>query len=149
MTEEVWVHNDGGRADAGYRGSAGDCVTRAIAIATEQDYQEVYDELTRRMKLRFETCQKRVQKKYKGTARNGVHRDIYEPYLEELGWTWTPTMEVGKGCQVHLKAEELPEGRLIVRVTKHVCAVIDGVIHDTYDCSREGTRCVYGYYSKI
>jgi len=28
--------------------------------------------------------------------------------------------------------------------------VIDGVLHDTHDCSRDGTRCVYGYwlYSK-
>jgi len=28
-------------------------------------------------------------------------------------------------------------------------AVIDGVINDTYDCSREGTRCVYGYWEKV
>jgi len=27
-----------------------------------------------------------------------------------------------------------------------MAAVIDGVLHDAYDCSREGTRCVYGYY---
>jgi hypothetical protein len=26
-------------------------------------------------------------------------------------------------------------------------AVIDGVIYDTPDCSRGGTRCVYGYFS--
>jgi hypothetical protein len=26
--------------------------------------------------------------------------------------------------------------------------VIDGVIHDLYDPSRDGTRCVYGYYQK-
>lgn len=29
---------------------------------------------------------------------------------------------------------------------KHVCAVINGVIHDTFDSSREGSRCVYGYW---
>jgi hypothetical protein len=27
-------------------------------------------------------------------------------------------------------------------------AVIDGVIHDTYDPSRDGKRCVYGYFTK-
>ena len=27
--------NDGGRADAGYKGRTGDCVTRAVAIAAE------------------------------------------------------------------------------------------------------------------
>lgn len=41
---------------------------------------------------------------------------------------------------------ELPSGRLIVAVSRHLCAVIDGVIHDTFDPSRDGTRCVYGYF---
>jgi hypothetical protein len=27
-------------------------------------------------------------------------------------------------------------------------AVIDGIIHDTYDPSRNGTRCVYAYFTK-
>jgi hypothetical protein len=47
---------------------------------------------------------------------------------------------------VHPRAEELPDGRLVVRVSRHMCAVIDGVIHDTHDPSRAGTRCVYGYW---
>ena len=38
----MFQFNDGGRAAAGFRGEAGDCVTRAIAIATEQPYQDVY-----------------------------------------------------------------------------------------------------------
>ena len=77
----------------------------------------------------------------------GVRRIIYEPYLRWLGWTWTPTMAIGSGCRVHLRAEELPPGRLIVSIYRHLVAVIDGVIHDTHDCSHGGTRCVYGYYS--
>jgi hypothetical protein len=72
---------------------------------------------------------------------------VYDRYLVDHGWTWTPTMKIGQGCTVHLRAEELPSGRLIVRVSRHMCAVIDGVIHDTHDPSREGTRCVYGYWS--
>lgn len=61
-------------------------------------------------------------------------------YLERLGWTWHPTMGIGTGCQVHLLADELPAGRLIVSCSRHITAVIDGVIHDTFDPSREGTR---------
>ncbi len=38
-------YNDGGRAAAGYKGRAGDCVCRSIAIVTEMPYQEVYDAL--------------------------------------------------------------------------------------------------------
>ena len=66
--------------------------------------------------------------------------------MQELGFVWTPTMQSGSGCQVHLVAEELPSGRLICKVSKHLVAVIDGVIHDTYDCSRDEQRCVYGYW---
>ena len=60
--------------------------------------------------------------------------------LEELGWQWTPTMAIGSGCTVHLRDGELPRGRLIVAVSKHMVAVVDGVIHDTSDCSRNGSR---------
>ena len=31
--------------EAGYKGFAGDCVCRAIAIATQKPYKEVYDRL--------------------------------------------------------------------------------------------------------
>jgi hypothetical protein len=55
-------------------------------------------------------------------------------------------MQIGSGCKVHLRADELPAGRLVVKLSRHLVAVIDGVIHDTYDCSRGGTRCVYGFY---
>ena len=39
-------------------------------------------------------------------------------------------------------------GRLIVSVSKHLTAVIDGNVHDIYDCTRNGKRCVYGYFIK-
>jgi hypothetical protein len=38
-----FLYDDGGRAAAGFRGKAGDCVTRAIAIAMRQPYREIYD----------------------------------------------------------------------------------------------------------
>ena len=58
-------------------------------------------------------------------------------------------MFIGQGCKVHLKKDELPMGILIVSCSKHITVVKDGVLHDTYDCSRRGTRCVYGYWSKF
>lgn len=57
-------------------------------------------------------------------------------------------MAIGSGCKVHLRSDELPTGRIIVSVSKHYVAVIDGVLHDIYDPSRHGNRCVYGYWSK-
>jgi hypothetical protein len=49
-------------------------------------------------------------------------------------------MAIGSGCKVHLRDGELPRGRLIVNVSKHMVAVIEGVIHDTHDPSRDGTQ---------
>ena len=136
-------YNDGGRSAAGYKGDAGDCATRAIAIATGKPYQEVYDALNTLIKS------KRQTKRMRGTsARTGTPKGIERDYLTSLGWRWTPTMQIGQGCKVHLKADELPRGCLVVSVSKHLVAVINGVIHDTHDPSRDGMRCVYGYYSR-
>lgn len=138
-----FVFHDGGRAAAGYKGSTGDCVTRSIAIVTGKPYQEVYDALNRLGQS--ERISKR--KKKRSSSRTGVFRATYQRYLESLGWQWTSTMSIGSGCQVHLRASELPEGPLLVKVSRHLTAVIDGVLYDTHDCSHGGTRCVYGYFS--
>ena len=139
----MWQQNDGGREAAGYKGQACDCVTRAIAIATGKPYQEVYDALNG---LAVNE-RKGKRKRGKSSARNGVYRATFAKYLLSLGWQWHPTMAIGQGCKVHLRADELPQGNLIVSVSRHMVAVINGVIHDTHDPSREGTRCVYGYWS--
>ena len=39
------VKDDGGRSGAGYKGRAGDCVARALSIATGLPYREVYARL--------------------------------------------------------------------------------------------------------
>ena len=137
-----WEYDDGGRADAGFKGYTGDCVVRAISIATRLPYQSVYD--TVNVLAQDEKPSRR--RKARSSARTGVHRITYQRFLEDLGWLWVPTMKIGTGCQIHLDAGELPSGRLIVRVSKHMCAVINGVVRDTADPSRDGTRCVYGYF---
>lgn len=137
-----FVYDDGGRAGAGFKGPARDCVTRSIAIATRKPYQEVYDALNR-LALSERTGKR---KKKISDSRTGVFRQSYQCYLESLGWQWTATMSIGSGCRVHMRPEELPSGRLVVALSKHLTAVIDGVIHDTHNCSRKGKRCVYGYF---
>jgi len=139
-----YIFNDGGRQDAGYKGHTGDCVTRAIAIVTDKPYKEVYDALNQLSES--ERITKRHKKK--SNARTGVGRKTYQKYLESLGYQWIPTMQIGQGCTTHLRSDELPAGRLIVRLTKHITTMIDGAINDTYDCSRQGSRCVYGYFVK-
>lgn len=140
-----WIYDDGGRADAGYRGDAGDCCCRAFAIATGKPYKEVYELIN---KIGRENAHKGNRSgNGKSSARNGVYKDDARKIADALGMKWTPTMKIGSGCNMHLRSDELPSGRIVCNVSRHFVAVIDGVIHDTYDCSRDGTRCVYGYWS--
>jgi hypothetical protein len=139
------VHiTDGGRAAAGFGGSTGDCATRAIAIATGLSYEKAY-ELVNAFGA-TERGRKRRGRIKKSSARTGVFGPTMHKIMNHLGWTWVPTMKIGQGCKVHLRESELPKGRIICNVSRHYCAVIDGVIHDNHDPSREETRCVYGYY---
>ena len=144
-TEETTVqdgfkYNDGGRALAGYRGLAGDCVARAVAIACEIPYKDAYETLANINKKTSGTC----------SAREGIQTksNAFKIFMLNLGWKWTPTMFIGQGCKVHLRKNELPMGKIICAVSRHYVAVIDGVINDSHDSTRNGNRCVYGYWSK-
>ena len=143
--------DDGGRANAGYKGMAGDCVVRSIAIAANLSYKKVYEDLYQANEIFRTTSKTKLAKSLKqknDSPRTGTHRVVLKKYLLQLGWKWTPTMFVGQGCKVHLKKDELPNGTLIVSCSKHITVLKDGVLHDTYDCSRNGTRCVYGYWTQ-
>jgi hypothetical protein len=158
-----FIYDDGGRAAAGFKGKCGDCVTRSIAIATGKPYADVYRELRAAVGEYASARRTREARRIKRrgvSVRDGVAREIYEPYLLSLGWRWVPTMQIGQGCRVHLVDGELPMGRIIVRLSGHLAAVIDGAIHDTYDPRRatiiceDGIqrithRCVYGYFQSI
>ena len=139
-----FVFNDGGRKDAGFKGTTGDCAVRSIAIVTGKLYQDVYDVVNR-----YGLKERKTKRQPKNSnARTGVYMKTMREMLDDLGFKWTPTMFIGSGCKVHLKKKELPTGRIIVRVSKHFTAVIDGKINDISDCSRNETRCVYGYWKE-
>jgi len=171
MVSMDYIYDDGGRKESGFQGRAGDCVARAVAIAAGLPYAEVYQELSYGMGAQRAT----KGRKSKASARAGVNtgRKWFKDYMRGLGFSWTPTMGIGTGCTVHLADGELPSGRLVVAVSKHYTAVIDGVIHDTHDPQRDGEivyghppvldadgqlrnpvisvgggRCVYGYWSQ-
>jgi hypothetical protein len=147
-----WVYHDGGRHAAGFRGKTGDCVTRAIAIATGQSYGEVYNTLFDRQIDYLDSARKtkkhlkRMEKS--ASPRDGVWPEVYKPYLAELGWEWHPIMKVGSGTTVHLAYDEIPdEPVMIVRLSAHLSAVMQGIVYDTFDPSRDGSRALYGYWT--
>jgi hypothetical protein len=131
-----FIYNDGGRTAAGFKGSTGDCVARAVAIASGRDYATVCNELAAGNAAQRRS--KRSPEKRGRTGRDGINtkRKWFSDYMQSLGFVWTSTMSIGSGCKVRLRDDELPKGRLLVSVSKHVVAVIDGVIHDTYDPCR-------------
>lgn len=153
VRDSGFVHDDGGRAAAGFRGQARDCVARSVAIASGLPYAEVYATLA------SGTGSQRTSSKGRrkaASARHGVdvRRKWFRDYMEAIGFRWVPAMTPGSGCRVHLDASELPSGRLVVSVSRHMTAMVDGVIRDTSDPRRLaagiggvwGRRCVYGYW---
>lgn len=153
----LWEYDDGGRAEAGFKGKTGDCVCRAVAIIAQRPYKEVYDLINEYAK------HERTGKRKKGISNartGGVYKYTCRKVCEHYGLKWKPTMHIGQGCTVHLTADELPGGRIICALSHHYTAVIDGVIHDTYDPNARGytvdgygndittDRCVYGYWYK-
>ena len=138
-----WRYDDGGRKAAGYSGTTGDCVTRAIAIAVDRPYQEVY------ARIAAYGRQERPSKSRTGRShpRTGVFNLTTRKVIASYGWRWVPVMAIGKGCTMHLLDGEVPtHPRMILRLSRHVTAVVNGVIHDIFNPSREGTRCIYGYW---
>ena len=132
-----FVYSDGGRSKYFKAKNVRDCVVRAICNASGKDYKEVYKRIN----------QLSVGDKHNSSSRNGVNKKIYKKYIEkELGWVWVSTANIGQVDKTHLCEDELPMGNLIVRCSHHLTCVKDGVLYDTYDCTRDDNRLVYGYW---
>jgi hypothetical protein len=132
-----FVVTDGGRAAAGYRGQTNDCVCRAIAIAAELPYREVYRALADRAGK---------------SSRAGVdvNQHWFKELMRELDFVWYPVERSGRNGQFSdllLGGDEpLPSGRVILHLEGHSLAVIDGVVHDSGYWTRGGSRYVYSYW---
>lgn len=124
-------YNDGGRAKYFKGKEVGDCVVRSIAIASGNDYKFVYD-----------TAQRVIGK----SPRNGVPKKMARQIAKHFGGTWVCCSGIGVKSRTHLRDSELPDGRLVCVVSKHYTAVIDHIVNDIFDPSRDGNRMVYGYF---
>lgn len=127
----TWIYNDGGRAEAGYKGTSADCAVRAIAIAWDLPYKVIYDDLRY-----FLDCRDA------GSPRNGISEDHLRLYLSERGFRYKAI----KGEHVTLHRDELPKGKVIANMPGHVSAVIDGIVNDTFDPNRKKHQKLVGYW---
>jgi hypothetical protein len=142
---------DGGREDAGYKGNVGDCVTRAITIATaweangQYEYEKHRSELMKRKAAWRKTSRSRRAKASKSNSvRNGTPKDVYRPYLEDLGWKRVSLVKFGDPTRKEMVKEDIPNDIVILEVRKHIVACINHTVIDTWDC-RESTLFVDGY----
>lgn len=118
-----YTFNDGGRSR--YReGSAGDCVTRAISIATGIDYDKVW------RALKQLGCK---------SPDEGCHKRVWSKYLKTLGFKWVSCKGRGRTNQEHVPTQ----GVVILRQRRHLCAVVDGTLHDTHETHN---KSITGYY---
>lgn len=132
MRKLDFKYNDGGRSKYFKADKVGDCVTRAIAIILSKDYKGVYNMIHALIGY---------------SPRNGVQKKDTKKIMQLFGGQWVSTARFGQSMKMHLNASEMPlKGRYVCQVSKHITAIIDGVINDTYDPSRDGTRMVYGYW---
>ena len=116
-----YEYDDGGRRAAGYRGDAGDCVARAIAIVSGRPYRDVY-------RLLAELNGRRYGKR---SARNGIHKaDCRAAYrqvgLEQVRLPRTgPRPTYGEAYARY--------GDCLVTTNGHVAALKDGALRDISD----------------
>ena len=110
----------------------GDCVIRAIAYATEKEWEEVYEAL----------CKLGLKMK-----RMPNEKQVYEKYLEQLGWQkykqprkWNNT----KYTLDEFIEEMASEGdAVLVKLAHHLSVVEEGQVVDTWDC---GYKTVGNYW---
>jgi hypothetical protein len=142
-TTEVlsYVYDDGGRAAAGFKGKTGDCVTRAVAIATGLPYKDLYDEI-----IELAKSERPRKPKVRSHPRTGVWPQTTRKLMEAHGFIKVVTKGIGTGCIAHLLPDELPDGIVVANVSRHEVAVIDGVVHDISNPTRDGTRDVSSYW---
>lgn len=110
----------------------GDCVVRALAIAEDKKWLDVYDALRKLgRKIHDMPNMKRT----------------YEMYLLNQGWQKQrmPKFLNGRRYTLRQLADEKNQGTFVVSVAKHLATIKDGNLYDTWDCSR---NCVGNYYSK-
>jgi len=108
---------------------AGDCVIRAIAIATGLDYKVVWVRM-------FE-----IGAEIGRMPNSWVTVDLY---LDALGWKKCKPFRKSNGRKYKLKDVPIsPDRAYLFRTSKHLTAVVNGELRDVWNC---GAWCANSYY---
>lgn len=124
-----YVYNDGGRAAAGFTGSANDCVTRAIALVSGKPYAEVWQAMA--------AGNKSDGKRFSADHCVRTYNRWFYDYMTANGFTW---VEPKKKTYVR----DLLKGNYVVAIRGHYFAVLGDTIYDTHPVS--DNKVVRGYW---
>ena len=131
-----YQYDDGGREAAGYRGRTGDCVVRAIAVCARQDYRAVYLTMAEHMKRNGYAASGNAyairERTRRAPRRKGqiTVRRVQDHVLELYGFR---KVRLPAGARPTFTEAHRRFGDCIVGTTKHVAAVVDGALRDTFD----------------
>lgn len=112
--------------DGGRKRPSLDCVARAIAIVLDVPYSDVCRGLNREAIRQGTPC----------FASSGVRFSVYSAYLKRRGWLYSPVIFVRKtktSERATVRQAVPVVGRYVVRSRKHLLAVIEGCVRDTFD----------------
>lgn len=121
----VWQPSDAGRSASRRPRQTNDCTVRALATVMGSSYDEAYEEL------------KRAGRK----CRSGFR---LSDWLGAQAWATKiafPAVKGQKRMNPSSFVKTFPAGRYIVKVSHHVFACIDGIVHDETVVSPD--RCIY------
>ena len=114
-----YEYDNGGRDKYFKAKHAGDCVVRAFTIVSGLDYRNVYKSMAGQEKMRYG----------KATARDGVSDPTWRFTASLMGFVKMPIDD-----NLTISEAYLQTGDCVIRTQKHLVAVVDGVVRDTWDC---------------
>ena len=135
-------YDDGGRAAAGFKGDTGDCVVRAIAILTGVPYADVYRRTATAMRHGGYSASGNG---YRHKPRRGLHPRMSARTIQSLVKTsyGLRRVNLGRGPRPTYTEAWLLHGDCLVGTARHISAIVDETLCDTFD-SRIYDARMYG-----
>jgi hypothetical protein len=108
----------------------GDCQVRALCTASSMSYPQAYNLLY----------------KVQGEMRTpGFRLELYLQHKPDIfgvaRYLPFPAVKGQRRMTAAQFVQRYPKGRFVLNLARHVTAVVDGTVLDTWDCTR---KCVYG-----
>jgi hypothetical protein len=127
--EYLWSFSDAGRTSSKRPRQINDCTVRALALTCSLPYDDAYDIL-------------------KVAGRKSSRGFQFSSWLNAQVWAERISFPAVKGKRRMNPAsfvQQFPKGRYICQVAKHVFAVVDGLVIDSFESRPD--RCIYSAWT--